>query len=37
MEIYARQALSAFATATPGFNKALDYAPRNWTKALMRH
>jgi hypothetical protein len=37
MEICARQALSAFATATLGFNKVLDYAPRNWTKALTRH
>jgi hypothetical protein len=33
-ETYARHALSAWAKATPGFNKVLEYIPRNWKKAL---
>ena len=33
---YARHALSAFAKATPGFNKLLEYVPRNWKKVLTR-
>ena len=34
---YARHALSAFAKATPGFNKLLEYVPRDWKKVLTRH
>ena len=33
---YAWHALSAFAKATPGFNKLLEYVPRNWKKVLTR-
>ena len=33
-ETYARHALSAWAKATPGFNKLLEYIPRDWKKAL---
>jgi SM-20-related protein len=33
---YARHALSAFAKATPSFNKLLEYVPRNWKKVLTR-
>jgi len=36
-ETYARHALSAWAKATPGFNKLLEYVPRNWKKVLSRH
>ena len=34
---YARHALSALAKATPGFNKLLEYVPRDWKKVLTRH
>jgi hypothetical protein len=34
---YVRHALSAFGKATPGFNKLLEYMPRNWRKLLTRH
>jgi len=34
METYARHAVSAWAKATPGFNKLLEYVPRNWRKTL---
>jgi hypothetical protein len=36
-QTYARHALSAWAKATPGFNKLLEYVPRNWKKLLTRH
>jgi hypothetical protein len=36
-QTYARHALSAWAKATPGFNKLLEYVPRNWKKVLTRH
>ena len=35
-QTYARHALSAWAKATPGFNKLLEYVPRNWKKTLSR-
>ena len=31
---YVRHYISAIAKATPGFNKILEYIPRNWKKAL---
>jgi hypothetical protein len=36
-ETYMRHALSAWAKATPGFNKLLEYIPRDWKKVLTRH
>ena len=36
-ETYLRHALSAWAKATPGFNKLLEYVPRDWKKVLTRH
>jgi hypothetical protein len=32
-----RHALSDWAKATPGFNKLLEYVPRDWKKVLTRH
>ncbi len=37
VKTYARHAMSAWAKATPGFNKLLEYVPRNWKKVLTRH
>ena len=36
-ETYMRHMLSAWAKATPGFNKLLEYIPRDWKKVLTRH
>jgi hypothetical protein len=36
-ETYLRHMLSAWAKATPGFNKLLEYIPRDWKKVLTRH
>ena len=36
-QTYARHTLSAWAKATPGFNKLLEYIPRDWKKVLTRH
>jgi len=36
-ETYMRHALSAWAKATPGFNKLLEYVPRDWKKVFTRH
>jgi hypothetical protein len=36
-ETYLRHTLSAWAKATPGFNKLLEYIPRDWKKVLTRH
>ena len=36
-ETYIRHALSAWAKATPGFNKLLEYIPRDWKKIFTRH
>jgi len=36
VETYVRHWLSAWAKATPGFNKLLEYVPRNWKKLLSR-
>jgi len=36
-ETYLRHMLSAWAKATPGFNKLLEYIPRDWKKVFTRH